>query len=327
MTHRPPVSRSILSLAAVLLAGGISTPVQATEGENGSDGGDASVATAEAEVSVSAQPQPGDGAPARPAFDPVFDDTWATIGIGAGLVPSYTGSDDYIVFPLPLIAGRVAGIGIRPNGPGLKLDLNSSAQPPAPGAGGGPSFSFGPTFRIRNDRNANIEDEVVALAGELDLALEVGAAAEVTFPGVLTQNDRLSIGAQVRWDVLGAHDGMIIEPQVGYAVPLGRSALFALQAGLEFVDDDFADYYFSVSPAQSLASGLPEFTGEGGLNSVSTSAILSFDLDSNPLNGGWNIYGIAGYSRLVNDAADTPYTAIRGDADQFIVGAGVGYTF
>ena len=30
-----------------------------------------------------------------PGFKPVFDETWATVGIGAGLVPSYSGSDDY----------------------------------------------------------------------------------------------------------------------------------------------------------------------------------------------------------------------------------------
>ncbi len=159
---------------------------------------------------VESQPAPAAPAPAPFAFTrPVFDETWATIGLGAGLVPSYAGSNDYVAFPLPLIVGRVAGIGIRPNGPGLTFDVLS----PKPSFGKRKTrASFGPAFRIRNDRDARIEDDVVAAAGKLDMALEVGLNAAVSFPGVLKPFDTLSVGAQVRWDVAGAHGGMVIEP-------------------------------------------------------------------------------------------------------------------
>lgn len=63
----------------------------------------------------------------------------------------------------------------------------------------------------------------------------------------------------------------------------------------------------------------------GGLNRIGTTAILAYDLDRNPLNGGWALIGVG--SRLVGDSADTPDTALRGDADQFIAGAGFAYTF
>ena len=96
---------------------------------------------------------------------------------------------------------------------------------------------------------------------------------------------------------------------------------------MEFVSDNFADYYFSVTPAQRVATGLPAFTAEGGLNRVGTLAILSYDLDNNALNGGLSLTGIGGYSRLLGDAADTPFTALRGDPNQFILGLGVAYTF
>jgi outer membrane scaffolding protein for murein synthesis (MipA/OmpV family) len=36
---------------------------------------------------------------------------------------------------------------------------------------------------------------------------------------------------------------------------------------------------------------------------------------------------VGGWSRLIGDSADTPYTSVRGDANQFILGAGVAYTF
>lgn len=305
-------------------------PVLASDAaeDAGADAAAEAVAEGEAEpalVSVQSAPQaPPAGAPPMAFTKPVFDETWATVGLGVGLVPSYAGSNDYIAFPLPLIVGRVGGIGIRPNGPGLTLDLLSPA----------PSFgkrkvraSFGPAFRIRNDRQAQIEDDVVERAGELDLALEVGLNGAVAFPGVFKPLDTLSVGVQVRRDVLNAHDGFVIEPQINYATPLGRSFLLQVQTQMEFVSDRFADYYFSLTPAQGAATGLPAFTAEGGLNRVGTLAILSYDLDNNALNGGWSLTGIGGYSRLLGDAADTPFTAQRGSANQFILGLGVAYTF
>ena len=292
--------------------------------------GEAVVAGAETEaepvvVSVqTAQPTAPAGAPPSAFSKPVFDETWATVGLGVGLVPSYAGSNDYIAFPLPLIVGRVGGIGIRPNGPGLTLDLFS----PAPSFGKRKvRVAFGPAFRIRNDRQAQIEDDVVERAGELDLALEVGLNGAVAFPGVFKPLDTLSVGVQVRRDVLNAHDGLVIEPQINYATPLGRAFLLQVQTQMEFVSDRFADYYFSLTPAQGAATGLPAFTAKGGLNRVGTLAILSYDLDKNALNGGWSLTGIGGYSRLLGDAADTPFTSQRGDANQFIVGLGMAYTF
>lgn len=265
-------------------------------------------------------------APARPGqpFRPVFDDTWATIGIGAGLVPSYTGSDDYILFPLPLVRGRVGGVGISPNGPGFNLDLLS--KPPAFGERK-TQFSFGPSFRFRNDRANQVEDAVVELAEDLDVAVEVGLNAGVSIPGVFSAQDTLSFNAQLRWDILDAHNGMLFEPSIGYFVPLDRGTALQVSVNASFVDDDFADYYFTVTPEQSAATGLPQFTADGGLNSLGTLAILSVDLDGNSLNGGFSIYTIAGYTRLVGDGEDTPFTAIRGDANQLFGGLGVSYTF
>jgi len=256
---------------------------------------------------------------------PVFDDTWATIGLGVGMVPSYAGSNDYIAFPLPLVVGRVGGVGIGPNGPGFVLDLNSPK--PSFGPRTKPRIAFGPAFRFRNDRANRIGDEVVARAGKLDSALEVGGNAAVVFPGVFKRLDQLSIGVQARWDVLGAHESMIVEPQIGYRALVGKAMTLQMQASAEFVDDRFADYYFTVSPAQAVATGVAPYRADGGLNRFGTTAILAYDLDRNPLNGGWSLTGVGGFSRLVGDSADTPFTAERGSASQFILGLGVAYTF
>ncbi|MBY0344269.1 MAG: MipA/OmpV family protein [Sphingomonadales bacterium] len=309
----PRITFAPLALAIALAA----SPVLASETEAET----AVVAEAEAE-----QPAPPAGPAAPFAFTrPVFDETWATIGLGIGMVPSYAGSDDYIAFPLPLIVGRVGGVGIAPNGPGFVLDLNPGKPGLAPRKG--PRVAFGPAFRFRNDRNNRISDEVVARAGKLDAALEVGGNVAVAFPNVVKPFDQLSIGVQVRRDVLGAHGGWVVEPQIGYRALLGKAFTMQAQASMEIISDDFADYYFTVTPAQSAATGLAQYRADGGVNRIGTTAILSYDLDRNPLNGGWSLTGVGGYSRLLGDGSDTPYTAVRGDANQFILGAGVAYTF
>lgn len=279
---------------------------------------------ADADEDMAEQPV-AEGPP--PGFDmseSVFDETWITVGVGVGLTPSYQGSDEYRAFPLPLIVGRVAGIGITPNGPGFNLDLLS--DPPSDGVSE-TSVSFGPTFRLRSARDDAVKDEVVDLAERLDTAIEVGVQGGVRIPGVLHRFDAVSVGAAVRWDILGAHEGRLIEPNISYFTPLSRGAAVQLIASATFVDDNFAEYYYSVTPQQSADTGLPEFTAEGGLNSLGINAIATVDLDGNVLNGGLNVFGVAGYSRLVGDAADTPFTSIRGSADQFLGGIGIGYTF
>lgn len=287
----------------------------------------------EADISAAAEEQPAQppalaaDAPRPPIvfMRPVFDDTWATIGLGVAMVPSYAGSDDFIAFPLPLIAGRVGGVGIAPNGPGFVLNLNPGKPGLAPVKSA--RIAFGPAVRFRNDRNNRISDEVVARAGKLDAALEAGGNVAVNIGNAFKTFDSLSIGVQARRDVLGAHGGWVIEPQIGYRAIVGKGFTLQSQASAEFVDDSFARYYFSVTPAQAAASGLAQYDADGGLNRIGTTAILSYDLDRNPLNGGWSLAGIGGYSRLIGDAAKTPYTAVRGDANQFILGAGVAYTF
>lgn len=334
MTSRP-VSLSLALTGA--LAALAASPALAAAADSADKDGAAAAAAAQVAAGVAAptgsQPQAAPEAdpaappasPPRFAFRPVFDETWVTLGLGVGMVPSYAGSDDYIAFPLPLIAGRVGGVGISPNGPGFLLDLN----PPKPGLAPrrGARVAFGPAFRFRNDRNAMIKDDVVARAGKLDAAFELGGNVAVVLPGVIKPFDQLSIGVQARWDVAGAHDGMIVEPQIAYRAPIGRAFSLQAQVSAEFVDNSFADYYFTVSPAQALASGLPQFRADGGLNRIGTTAILAYDLDRNPLNGGWSLFGVGGYSRLFGDGKDTPFTSVRGDADQFITGLGVGYTF
>ena len=269
---------------------------------------------------VDADVLPAGGAQDFDLEDTVFDDNWATIGVGVGIGASYSGSDDYVVFPLPAVRGKLGPVRINPRPAGVALDL-------LPKSRDGINFELGPVIRLRNDRADQIEDEVVKLAGELDRAVEIGASGGVSFAGLLNPYDSLSANTDIRWDVAGAHDGMVVEPGIAYFTPVSRGAAVSLGVSAAFVDDDYADYYYSVTPAQSAASGLPQFQAEGGLESVGANLLVALDLDGNLANGGFGLFAMGGYSRLFGDAKDTPYTSLRGSADQFFGGVGFGYTF
>ena len=256
-----------------------------------------------------------------PPAETVFDGDFITVGIGAGYAPSYEGSDDYVFFPQPVVSGSLAGIAITPRPGGVALDFLPDGDDAKVG------FSLGPVARLRSNRDSNIEDPVVRRLGKLDTAVEVGANAGVTFYDLVTGFDSLTVSSDVKWDVAGAHKGMTINPSISYFTPVSRGAAINLSVGAEHVDDDYADYYFSVSPAGSVASGLPAFQAEGGWNSIGTFLLVAVDFDGDLTNGGLAGFFTGGYSRLLGDAKRTPLTSIRGDADQWLAGAGLAYTF
>ncbi|MBT8427698.1 MAG: MipA/OmpV family protein, partial [Erythrobacter sp.] len=208
---------------------------------------------------------------------------------------------------------------------GLALDL-------VPDPDEGMSFSAGPMFRLRSDRTDvdDINDDIVAAYGELDRAVEIGGSVGVKFPKLLNPFDSFSINLDATWDVAGAHEGMTISPSVTYFTPLSRATAASLSLSTTFVDDNFADYYYSVPTINTLLPDpdvLPGFQAEGGMQSYGVNLLLAHDLSGDVTDGGLSLVGIGGWSKLVGDAADTPFTSIRGDNDQYFIALGVGYTF
>ena len=246
----------------------------------------------------------------------VFDGDWVSIGAGVVYSPSYRGSDDYVFSPLPIVQGSLGGVGINPRPGGLALDF-------IPDADGQVAFSAGVAAKLNRNRAAQIEDPVVESYGKLDTAVEVGPTAGVSFPGVLNPYDSLSFNVDALWDVAGAHKGMTINPSITYFTPVSRGAAVSLSVSASHVDDDYANYYYSV-PAGGV---LPAYQAEGGFDSAGINLLGAIDLDGDLANGGLAMIVLGGYSRVLGDAKRSPFTSIRGSADQWMGAIGIGYTF
>ncbi|WP_246021766.1 MipA/OmpV family protein [Alteraurantiacibacter aquimixticola] len=271
-----------------------------------------------------AQDEEGDTATsADPYADTVFSGDYLSVGVGVALNPSYSGSNDYVVTPLPIVQGSLKGVDINPRPAGLALDFLQDPED-------GPGFDLGIAARLRSDRAMQISDPVVKSLGKLDRAFEIGPTAGVSFAQVLNPYDSLTLTTDVRWDIAGAHDGMVVDPSIAYFTPVSEGVAGSLTVSASYGDSDFHDYYYTVTPAQSLVTGgeLPVYTPDGGgFTSVGTTLLVGVDLDGNLANGGWALIAIGGYSRLLGDAKDTPFTSVRGSANQFLGVLGVGYTF
>lgn len=268
-------------------------------------------------------PAPESPAPPPAAPPTVFDGDWLTVGAGAAYSASYDGSDDYVLSALPFLQGRLGGVAINPRPAGAALDF-------VPDGDGAVNLNLGVAARLNNNRAKQIEDEVVLAYGELDTAIELGPTIGVGLSKLLNPFDSLSLGADFLWDVNGAHEGMTINPSLTYFTPVSRAAAVSLSVSARFVDDDYASYYYSVPVAPAgiaAADQLPTFTADGGVDKIGANLLLAYDLGGDVTDGGLAAFLIGGYSRLQGDAAATPFTSIRGDADQWFLAIGLGYTF
>lgn len=250
-----------------------------------------------------------------------LDGDYLIVGLGGVYMPSYRGSDDYTITPFPIVKGELGGIGINPRAGGIALDLIPDADDAKIG------FSFGPTVTYSANRARGIKDRVVRAAGKLNEAVEVGATAGITGYKLLNPYDSLTLSADVRWDVAKAYKGMIWTPNLTYTTPLSKGSFVALNVGARHVDGKYARYYYSVTPGQSFASGLPTYNARKGWESITAGLAGAYDLDGNLLNGGFSVFAGVAYTKMLNDAKDTPYTSLRGDDNQWLGGVGVAYTF
>ncbi len=250
-----------------------------------------------------------------------YDRNSLTIGLGGAYVPSYEGSDDYILTPIGLAFGKISGFGFATRGTALYVDLIPDKRD-AP-----VDFHFGPVANVRLDRTNRIKDARVRALGELDSAIEAGAWAGLRKNGLLHEYD--SLGVRLAWqtDVTDTHQSSVITPAIEYSTPLSTRTLASLSLQAEHVGDGYARTYFSVTPAGALASGLPAFNADGGWKNWRATLLFGQALTGDLRNPALSLFGGIGYSRLLGDFARSPIVSVAGDRDQYFATLGLAYSF
>ena len=177
-----------------------------------------------------------------PSPDDISKRDTVTLGVGAALVPDYEGSDDYRFIPAAAIRGQVSGISFCTRGTYLYVDV-------VPNSGGKIDFNAGPIAGVRlTTYRAHSRRRRRAVA-RTQAAFEVGGFAGVSVHGLTNPYDTLGFRLDVTHDIGSAHKSTIISPNVEFSTPLSRTTYASLSAGMEFVSNKFADYYYTITPA------------------------------------------------------------------------------
>lgn len=240
-----------------------------------------------------------------------------TVGTGALYSPTYEGDDDYSLSILPNVQLKYGDRFFASVQEGVGYSIVNREN-----------LKAGPIARIRFSRQED-GDQTFAVSGsqtddlrglgDVDTSIELGGFAEYEIGGV-------KIGAEVRQAVSG-HDGLVADLDArwsGVSTTFGPPLIWSAGPRVRITDNKYTSAHFGVTPAQAIASGLPQYQAGGGVYSygVGAAAILPLTRD-----GAWSAVFLAGYDKLSGDAADAPLVQLRGDEDQATFGVFISYTF
>ena len=222
------------------------------------------------------------------------------LGAGVQYQPKYPGSNDYILFPLPIIAVQRFFL------PGFGQVVEGEEKLRA--------FYMYPSFDFNGERKASDSNE---LAGTetVDWALELGV-------GIGYRYDWLRGTVEVRQGING-HDGQVIE--LGMDIVTAPVETLQLNFGprLTWGSGNYMDTYFGVTEAEASASGSHLSAYDPG------SSFKTAGLEARAVYA-WSdttrLHIRAGWDRFIGDAADSPIVAV-GSKDQFSIGTGLSYRF
>ena len=243
---------------------------------------------------------------AGPAWAPGSSSDWTiTIGAEGRVLPSYEGSNSYLLVPFPLFDIRRAGTPRHFSGPrdGFGFGVIDTGN-----------FRLGPTFKLRLPRRESDDNDLQGL-GDVNWALEAGVFAEFWPVSWLRTRVELRQG-------FGGHHGVVSDLMADAVVPVTPQLTLSGGPRVTLASTAATAPYFSITPEQSAASGLPVYDASGGFHSFGAGVQARYEWSPQ-----WATHAFLEYERLTGDGANSPIVALRGSRDQLQAGIGVTYSF
>jgi outer membrane protein len=235
------------------------------------------------------------------------------VGIGGGMLPDYIGSDDYTGGAAPFFKWTPEKTEYYAMLIATQLYVNVANHP---------TFRFGPTINYRFGRDDDVDDDFVKEMEEIDGTIEAGAFVGYEWRDSQNPLHRWGVTLDFLADVGGEYKGYLASLSARYWYPVAKMIDIGLAVGTTYGSDNYMDTYFGVSERDSEASGLSAFDAEDGFREVRVipAVVMHFSPQ-------WHAGIGVRYSRLLDDAEDSPIVDDRGDANQWIYGFGVAYAW
>ena len=242
-----------------------------------------------------------------------FEDAWpddfeaegweVDFGVGTAVVPEYAGADRYKMAVLPLVRVSYDGFLSLRN---TKLRVNLLRYD---------NFSAGAVARYSFGRNES-GDRVLEGLGNIGDTVEIGGFVRYS-------HKYTTVKLELR-EAVGAGQGRTTYLSVNQGLHRSERLKLGLLASAIFGSGQNMQSYFGVTDAQSATSvvGLRPYNASGGL--YQTDLFLGGEYS---LTNHWLLGALVGYSRLLNDAADSPIVADFGDPNMLSAGIGLFYRF
>lgn len=220
-----------------------------------------------------------------------------TLGVGAGVVPEYQGSEDYRFLPIPVIDAQSGQFfaSLR-NGIGVNvIEI-------------GPLTAGASVALVGGYRRRDVPDGVRRVS--------------TTAGGRLFANlkfDKLSFTVGATKAVAGGTRGVVADASLSYALPLSDRITVIPTVGTSWANGKHMNRYFGIEAGEAIDSGLPFYRAGSSFKDVSGLVTASYRLDAH-----WSLGATGGITRLLGDAADSPLNERRWQPSGFMF---IAYTF
>lgn len=231
------------------------------------------------------------------------EDLRVRVGLGAQLRPEFIGANDYALGPLWDIDVARGDKQFAFEAPDYSFGI------PIVSSGG---FSLGPAANLARKRK---ESDVGAPVGRVPTTIEGGAFASYQLA------DSIHLRAEALKGI-GGHEGLVGTIGADQIWRDGDRYVFSIGPRVVLSNARYQRAYFGVTPAVSLATGLPVHDPDGGVQAIAAASGLSYQF-----NNRFGMFGFARYERLVGDAARSPIVRELGSRNQLSGGVGLSYTF
>jgi MipA family protein len=237
-------------------------------------------------------------------FFPIELPGGSMVGLGIGAYPDYIGSNDYVIGAAPLMRFQFSGqrfVSLIANE--LRVNILDDAH-----------WRLGPSMVYRFGRK-DVEDDVVKRVHEVDASLDLGAFAGYEWYEKTEPLKKIGVSGYFQADVSNAYGGWVSGAQLYGSYPVLKPLTLMGGLGTTYGSGSYMDAYFSVTPEDSLASGLNTYKAEAGFRDARGWVTAMFHF-----NPQWHVGAGLMYSGLFSEAGDSPIVSVRGSSNQWVFG-------